>query len=71
MVAERTYHCIGGSVRDDVRLVAAVREDAVDPLGRADVLAQRGDVHVAEHGGVEGVAALRWGADAAWAASPW
>ena len=47
-----------GAGRDDVGLVAAVGEDAVDALVRADVLAQGGDVHVAEHGGVEGVAAL-------------
>ena len=39
-------------------LSPAVGEDAVDALARADVLAQRGHVHVAEHGGVERVAAL-------------
>ena len=42
----------------DVGLVAALGDDAVDPLGRADVLAQRGDVHVAEHRCVERVASL-------------
>ena len=36
----------------------AVGEHAVDALLGADVLAQRGDVVVAEHGGIEGVAAL-------------
>ena len=57
-VGERTYQSIAVSLGHDVRLVAALGEDAVDPLGRADVLAQRGDVHVAEHRGVERVAAL-------------
>ena len=48
----------GGVLRDDVRLVAAVGEDAVDPLVRSDVLAKRGHVHVPEHGGVERVPSL-------------
>ena len=47
-----------GLGRDHVRGVAGVGEDAVDALVGLDVLAQRGDVHVAEDGGVEGVAAL-------------
>ena len=41
---------------NDVRLVATMGEDAVDALVRPDVLAQGRNVHVAEHGGVEGVA---------------
>ena len=51
-------------------LSPAVGEDAVDALVGADVLAQRGDVHVAEHRGVERVAALAAGTAAAWAALP-
>ena len=55
---ERTYHSATARVGHDVRLVAGVGEDAVDALVGQDVLAQGGDVHVAEHGGVERVAPL-------------
>ena len=56
MVAARTYQCMAAWAGHDVGLVPAVGEHAVDPLARADVLAQRGDGHVAEHRRVERVA---------------
>ena len=46
-----------GVVGDDVGLVAGLGEHAVDALVGLDVLAQGGHRVVAEHGGVEGVAA--------------
>ena len=48
---------------------ASVKMPWIRSVG-ADVLAEGGDVDVAEHGGVEGVAALRGDAAAAWAACP-
>ena len=47
-----------GLGRNDVGLVATLGDDAVDSLGRTDVLAHRGNVHVPEHRGVECVATL-------------
>jgi hypothetical protein len=47
-----------GTGGDDVGLVAALGEDAVDALLGADVLPQRSDVDVAQHRRIEGVAAL-------------
>ena len=55
---ERTYHCAAARAGHDVRACRRLGEDAVDALVGPDVLAQRGHVHVAEHRGVEGVAAL-------------
>ena len=47
----------GGLRRDDVGLSAAVGEDPVDPLLRSNVLTERSDGVVAEHGSVESVQA--------------
>ena len=46
---------------DDVGLVAAIGEHAVDPVALSYVLAQRGDSHVAEHRRVQGVHPLLGG----------
>ena len=38
----------GGALRHDIRCRAAIGDDAVNPLGRSDVLAQRGDRLIGE-----------------------
>ena len=57
MLGERTIHSVTARAGHDVRLLPRLEEDAVDALVGQDVLPQGGDVEVAEHRGVEGVAA--------------
>ena len=47
-----------GPPRDDVRLVAALVEDPVDPFGRGNVLPQGSHVHIAQDHRVQGVQPL-------------
>ena len=55
--ARGAHHPLGdGAGRHDVRLLPRLEEHAVDALVGQGVLPEGGDVEVAEHGGVEGVA---------------
>ena len=56
MLVERTIHSVTARAGTMFGFSPRLEEHAVDPLVGQDVLPQGGDVEVAEHGGVEGVA---------------